>query len=114
MYGCLSSMSIVLQNRAQEFLDSLQPRLTDGMLRARHMTLHFLANANHTQHNLTTTYLCVETKPTLKGHQFDFEVYKACLKTQVLGNTIIYADVLSSTMNIFDGSVHSLCPYIRD
>ena len=41
-------------------------------------------------------------------YQFNWNEYKDHLKTKVLGQAVIYADVMTSTMQAFDGYVITL------
>lgn len=37
------------------------------------------------------------------GAQFNMETYRKNLKTSLLGNTLLYAEVVTSTMDLLDG-----------
>ena len=119
---------IVFQHAQKSFLDSVRPRLTDdNHLKSSGMTLYFPPDANppqvklvvrsdllpvilYYQHNAavtgslhppksdpTTLAMALELKPS-----FDFESYKQNLRTKRLGNVIMYTDVVSTTMALFD------------
>lgn len=37
------------------------------------------------------------------GSLFSFDVYRNNLQTRILGNVVLYAEVLPTTMDVFDG-----------
>jgi hypothetical protein len=45
----------------------------------------------------------VITDSTQPGHTFNFQEYLSHLNTKSLGRIVFYADIVTSTMSLFDG-----------
>jgi len=95
-----------MQKIKQVFLNSLMSRLKDGHLVSKEVTLRFLRNSSDASSlNVTSSTIPVLTEAKDCKSTFDYALYKANLKTKVLGNTMLYADVVTTTMNLFEGLV---------
>ena len=67
------------------------------------MVMKFIDNDATLKENLSTPdkpLILVNSKPPAS---FAWETYQKNLKTKVLGQTVIYSDLISSTMHVFDG-----------
>jgi len=82
-------------------LSSVAPRLQDGRLISRDLTLHFIADEHSNSSSITPTYIPVLTSSqTSVG--FDTVTYFKHRSAAVLGNTVLYADVITTTMTLFE------------
>lgn len=94
------------QENKQIFLSSLTSRLKDGHLVSKEVTLQFLSDSSDSSSlNITSSSIPVLTEAKNCKALFNYALYKANLKTKVLGNTMLYADVVTTTMNLFEGLV---------
>ena len=82
----------------------IKPRLSsDGSLRSKNMVIKFLDDDSSLEGSTVTPdkpIILVNSKPPTS---FAWDIYKMNLKTKVLGQTVIYSDLISSTMHVFDG-----------
>lgn len=91
-------------------VSSIKPRLNaKSQLRSRNISLHITASVDDIEQPIKSDVL-----PILVNHESDTELfqlnwneYKQNLNTKVLGQAVIYADVMTSTMQAFDGYVSS-------
>ncbi|XP_067653494.1 biotin--protein ligase-like [Haliotis asinina] len=90
------------QKTKDMFLSSLQNRLKGGCLTSRSVNLEFAATDVH---NVTVSgsHLPVTTSGSQKHKYFNEEVYWKNLKTSCLGQVVLYADVIPTTMALFEG-----------
>ncbi|XP_071098990.1 biotin--protein ligase-like [Haliotis cracherodii] len=84
------------------FLSSLENRLKGRCLTSRSVNLEFIATDVQ---NLTvsSSHLPVLTSGPHKHKYFNEEAYWKNLKTSCLGQTVLYADVIPTTMTLFEG-----------
>jgi len=103
-----------MQHQKSQFLESVHERMQDGCrLVSRDVTLKFISrgsaindnsidsvnNVNNADAALTVLRDCVSA-----DHCFNEAVYRHHLNTQVLGNVVLYADVITTTMSLLEGS----------
>jgi biotin--protein ligase len=107
---CLLASS---QDKKSLFLDSVLPRLHDNRLVSKDLTLTFLPPVDAIGDKLPP--VTMSNIPVVTGSdpgivsRFDSASYWRNLKTKVLGNVVMFADVITTTMNVFDGLMFS-CP----
>ena len=86
-------------------LSAVEPRLKDRVLKSRDLSLSFCSVSN-------TAKTTMDMLPVYTDHSgplaFDIQSYWNHLATDVLGQVVMYADVVNSTMRLFDGSVFLL------
>ncbi|XP_072036707.1 biotin--protein ligase-like isoform X2 [Amphiura filiformis] len=89
---------------SKKFVDALQPDLKDGKLPGKTVTLEFCPSTSDIKQEVTPDLLPLVYNET-PSHDvpFDMVVYQANLETQVLGNLVLYAEVLPTTMTVFEG-----------
>ena len=70
----------------------------------RNFTLQFTKDTADIEQpiNLNTMPILVNHESDTTLYQFNWTNYKQHLKTKILGQTVIYADVMNSTMHAFD------------
>ena len=93
------------QNKKAALLNSVQRRVIDGVLKSRSVSLQFCEEPPE-----GTNVVSPDKLPVITGvhagksvQGFNFDVYRANLKSEVLGNVIMFADVVNTTMTLFDG-----------
>ena len=92
---------------------SLGPSLENNVCKGQDLSLHFVPNGKPIP-KTTETIL-----PVIRGHEnynsisFDWKKYQEHLQTKVLGHTVFYTDVITSTQTVFDGYV-SACTLYQD
>lgn len=83
---------------------SLGPSLENNVFKGKDLSLHFVPNGKPIP-KTTETIL-----PVIRGHEnynsisFDWKKYQEHLQTKVLGHTVFYTDVITSTQTVFDGN----------
>ena len=80
-------------------LTGLKPRLTGGKLRSGPVELHFMQTGTALPKDIQRDnfpIITTQTKKTISG--FESEEYFKELNSRVLGNTVLFTDVISSTM----------------
>lgn len=93
----------------QQFLKSLSSRLNDGHLVSKDVTLQFITDdCSLSAINVTNSVIPIITDAQRISILFDFAVYKANLKTKLIGNVMFYADVIATTMNLIESLMFSL------
>lgn len=93
----------VIQKSKQQFFKSLSSRLKDGHLVSKDVTLQFITDdCSLSAVNITNSVIPVITDAQRISILFDFTVYKANLKTKLIGNIMFYADVITTTMNLIE------------
>ena len=89
------------QELKKSFLKSIENRLVDGVLKFGSHSLKFTTNISEP---VKETLLSVVTEDQEALHEsFNVAVYQDNLSSNILGNTVIYADVVPSTMTLLDG-----------
>ena len=89
------------QDLKDSFLNSIQNRLVGGLLKFGSQSLKFTTN---TSEPVKETLLPVLTDNQESLCQnFNVKSYHDNLTSKVLGNTVIYADVVPSTMSLLEG-----------
>jgi len=101
--GYYSANVLFFQSIKDKLLNSLQARIQNGKLRSGAVTLQFVSKASEVPKDLGSDRVAVMTSPDVKDHHFTFAQYTDNLKTKTLGKVVMYADVVSSTMDMFDG-----------
>ena len=99
-------ISNVAQGLKDKLLSSVKPRLNEKcQLRSRNITLHITANSEDIERpiNADVMPILVNHEPETKLHRFNWNEYKENLNTKVLGQNVIYSDVMISTMQTFEG-----------
>ena len=101
-----NAVYIFLQEKHAQFLQSIHHRLNQNLLRSRHLTLQLIKTISQLPPEVTG-----ETVPLFVGAlnqqlveklPFDLDLYGHHLSTKVLGQTVIYAEVMPTTMTIVD------------
>lgn len=92
-----------LQNLKESFLKSIQNRLSSGILKFGTQSLHFTSDDSVPVEENVLPVLIEESETVLRN--FSKGEYYGNLQSKVLGNTVIYVDVIPSTMTLFDGYV---------
>ena len=96
----------MLQSKKSKLLESIQPRLQGGRLRSGEVTLCFVTDSKDIDTRdieTTSANVPVVTSPNPGDYHFNLEQYEKNLQTEVLGQVILYADVVTSTMTMFEG-----------
>ena len=96
---------MVLQGKKQQFLDSVLPRLKDNWLWSKDLSLLFIKSSENMYSDPSVDKVPVITEPTqsdLNDCDFNMETYSQFLNTQVLGQVVFYANVVTTTMKLFD------------
>ena len=78
------------------FLSSLESRLNNGLLTDKNICLRFTSHP--VEQEEMKDVISVLTEASWKNASFDFDVYQQKLSTRYLGKTVIYADVVTTTM----------------
>lgn len=79
-------------------MESIESRLSrDKCLECQQHSLVF--DSNHSSVIEANHIPVVVSPPT----SFDLSIYRQYLTSEILGNTIVYGDVVTTTMNMFDG-----------
>ena len=95
---------------SQKFLEALKPDLKDGKLPGKTVTLGFYPLTSDIKDEVTPDLLPLAYNDSVPTDvPFDMETYQTNLQTQVLGNLVLYAEVLPTTMTVFDGWVNVVC-----
>lgn len=94
------------QDLKESFLKSIQNRLVGGMLKFGSQSLKFTTDASEPVKE-TLLPVLTENQDSL-CQNFNLAVYQENLTSKVLGNTVIYADVVPSTMTLLDGLLFSV------
>ena len=94
-------MFLVLQDLKDSFLKSIQNRLVGGMLKFGSQSLKFTTSVSEPVKE-TLLPVVTENQDSL-CQNFNVSVYRGNLTSRVLGNSVIYADVVPSTMTLLDG-----------
>ena len=87
-------------------MESIKPRLQNSKLRSGEVTLNFVTKSTDIaskDSEITSDLIPVVTSPVTGDYKFNLEEYEQNLKTDVLGRVVLYADVVTSTMSVFDG-----------
>ena len=87
-------------------MNSIKPRLDQKcQLRSRNIKLQIFTKMEEVEEpiNADVMPILVNHESETKLYKFNWNEYKDNLKTKVLGKTVIYADVMTSTMQAFDG-----------
>ena len=98
------SISFVSQYQKEQLLKSALPRLQDGVLRSRKISLHFVDDASL----LVTGTSPGKAIPLLTSPNsdvacaFNAAEYASWLNTKVLGQVVMYTDVAETTMTLID------------
>jgi hypothetical protein len=82
-------------------LKSIEKRLISGVLKFGKQTLHFTADDSVPAEENLLPVLTEESEPFLKN--FNKGEYCENLKSRILGNTVMYVDVIPTTMTLLDG-----------
>ncbi|XP_013414151.1 biotin--protein ligase [Lingula anatina] len=91
------------------FLSSIQHRLKNGLLKSQKITLNFLDSKRDLPETITPDILPILTRAVdSRVANFDFAAYKDNLGTRVLGQGVLYSDVMQSTMPVLDGLLFSV------
>lgn len=94
-------------NQANErFLKSVTMGQKDSLqiLRGTPVSLHFIYDPSGIKHVSPSLLPVVIGRKSLPmGSLFNFDAYRHNLQTRILGNVVLYAEVLSSTMDVFEG-----------
>ena len=91
----------MLQDLEESFLKSIENRLVDGVLKFGSQSLKFTTNVSEP---VKETLLPVVTfAHDSLCQNFNVSVYRENLTSKVLGNTVIYAEVVPSTQTLLDG-----------
>jgi len=103
-----------IQKIKSQFINSVQPRLKNSRLISKDVTLHFCRH-NNVQSNVVAgnvipliTDVSVDDDDAVSVGGFDFVTYRRSLQTSVLGNTMMFSEIVTTTMTLFDGYVLSL------
>lgn len=81
----------------------MSSRLKDGHLVSKDVTLQFITDdCSLSAINVTNSVIPIITDAQRISILFDFAVYKANLKTKLIGNVMFYADVIATTMNLIE------------
>ena len=92
----------------EKFLSSIQPRLNqNNQVVGKKLSLWFLPSPPSGDYQVTTDILPVITDSSSQHEkcQFNWDLYKRNLLTRTLGRTVIYSDIVTSTMDVLDGYV---------
>ncbi len=95
-----------MQEQREQFLRGLKPRLNEkDQCRSRHVTLHFAQDMKDVEQPVKPDVMpiLVNHESDTSLYQFNWTEYKQNLKTEVLGQTVIYSDIMTSTMHALDG-----------
>ena len=90
------------------FLESVESRLTGDNLVSREVTLQFVKGEGYKSLAVSPTRIPVVTDSLASSQNatgFDFVRYCQHHSASVLGNTVLFADVINTTMTLFDGLV---------
>ncbi|XP_071956802.1 biotin--protein ligase-like [Antedon mediterranea] len=88
--------------RAQDsFLNTVKGRLKEGCLHSRLSTLQFVDTFLLDKEIDSECIPVITTHP--KAVNFDMEAYQNHLHTKVLGNVVLYSEVIPTTMTLFEG-----------
>ncbi|XP_041462136.1 biotin--protein ligase-like isoform X1 [Lytechinus variegatus] len=93
-------------NQANErFLKSITSQKdASPILRGTPVSLHFIYDPSGIKHVSPSLLPVVIGRKSLPmGSLFNFDVYRNNLQTRILGNVVLYAEVLPTTMDVFDG-----------
>nr|XP_054753941.1 biotin--protein ligase-like [Lytechinus pictus] len=93
-------------NQANErFLKSISSQKdASPILRGSPVSLHFIYDPSGIKHVSPSLLPVVIGRKSLPmGSLFNFDVYRNNLQTRILGNVVLYAEVLPTTMDVFDG-----------
>ena len=96
---------ILFQKLIEKFCRSIDSRLRDGVLKSRSLSLQFIQGAKDVREPVSGDLLPVITdynSTTTESVTFSFDEYSKNLNTKVLGNVLFYAEVIKSTMDVFD------------
>jgi len=84
---------------------AIQPRLQERLLRARELSLLFCSHDDEAVDGVGSGVLPVITDSTVVADKFNMELYKHHLSARLLGHVVFYAEVINTTMNLFEGYV---------
>ncbi|XP_030850810.1 biotin--protein ligase isoform X2 [Strongylocentrotus purpuratus] len=93
-------------NQANErFLKSVTSQKdSSSILRGTPVSLHFIYDPSGIKHvSPSLLPVVIGRKALPMGSLFSFDVYRNNLQTRILGNVVLYAEVLPTTMDVFDG-----------
>ena len=90
----------------EKLFHSLKPSLEEGICTGKDLSLHFVPSRGAIIPKATEKMLpVISVEDNIKAVSFDWEKYQDYLQTKVLGRMVFYTDVITSTQEVFDGSV---------
>ncbi|XP_053397542.1 biotin--protein ligase-like [Mercenaria mercenaria] len=93
-------------NLKHNFLKSIENRLSSGVLKYGTQSLQFTTDDSSPAEENLLPVLTEESEPFMKN--FNQGEYCGNLKSRILGNTVIYVDVIPTTMTLLDGLMFSV------
>ena len=93
--------SFTFQTLKTSFMKSVQSRLSSGVLKCGGQSLHFGAGARQPVENNILPVITENTEQVCD--HFKQTRYFENLSSETLGNTMLYADVVPTTMTLLDG-----------
>lgn len=93
----------------QLFFKSLASRLKDGHLVSKDVTLQFVSeDFCLSDVNVTSSMIPVISNAEKISILFDFNLYKSNLRTKLIGNVVLYAEVITTTINLIESLMFSI------
>ena len=90
-------------------MQSLRSSLEEGICKGNQLSLHFVASDKESIPKATEEkFPVISGEENLKAVSFNWNNYQKCLETNVLSQMVFYADVITSTQTVFDGSVFTI------
>ncbi|KAJ8026735.1 Biotin--protein ligase [Holothuria leucospilota] len=84
------------------FHDSIKSHLKKDTLQASPVSLYFTSNIAEAQKKVSADLLTVVSDTAPSPSSFDVDIYKKNLKSRVLGNLLMYVEVVPTTMTLFE------------
>ncbi|XP_071818665.1 biotin--protein ligase-like isoform X3 [Apostichopus japonicus] len=84
------------------FHNSVKPLLQKSILKASPVSLFFASNLAEAEDKVSADLLTVLSDMSPSSSAFDVDVYMKNLKSKVLGNVLMYIEVVPTTMTLFE------------
>ncbi|XP_007423392.1 biotin--protein ligase [Python bivittatus] len=102
----LLSSDKVLHNT---FLEWLRRNMTaEGLITSSKVSLKFVSSCSENMEITPLLIPVVTEMEALSSEKFSFERYKQNLDTRILGKTVLFSEVTSTTMNLLDGLMYKM------
>lgn len=94
--------SLHCQATNSAFHNSVKPLLQKSILKASPVSLFFASNLAEAEDKVSADLLTVLSDMSPSSSAFDVDVYMKNLKSKVLGNVLMYIEVVPTTMTLFE------------